>query len=74
MQPVLDQLHLLADVNAYHATVLAEGPITDNLSVEITGNYSTFKTKVPTSPWPTNSKSNVTATALGAELALAWHW
>jgi len=48
--------------------------ITDNFSAEVTGNYSTFKTKVPTSPWATRSKSSVSATALSAELALIWHW
>ena len=48
--------------------------ITDNLSVELTGNYSTFKTKVPTSPWTSSSKSDVTINSFGIELALLWHW
>jgi opacity protein-like surface antigen len=48
--------------------------ITDNLSVELTGNYSTLKAKVPSSPWGSVSKSDVTINAFGAELALLWHW
>jgi len=47
---------------------------TDQLSAALTGNYSTFKTKIPSSPWAAASKSSVNTDSLGAELSLGWHW
>ena len=48
--------------------------ITDHLSLEMTGNFATFKTKVPSSPWVSSSKSLVSMDSFGAELGLVWHW
>jgi len=48
--------------------------LTKNVSSEMIFNYTTFKMKIPASPWPTNSKASVKVGALSTELALAWHW
>jgi len=48
--------------------------ITEHFSVELTGNFSTFRTKIPTSPWAAGSKSSVRTDAFGTDLALVWHW
>jgi outer membrane protein W len=48
--------------------------ITENLSVQVMGNYTSFKAKAPSDPWPTRSSPTVGIDTLSAELALAWHW
>lgn len=48
--------------------------LTENISVQIIGNYAAFKANVPASPWESRSKASISITALSAELALAWHW
>lgn len=59
---------------------------TKNLSVGVTGSFSTFKTKVPSSPWwssvvmnstfgpESGTAPSVNINSYGVELALTWHW
>jgi hypothetical protein len=58
----------------YLVSLEADYLLTDQLSVGITGNYSTSKIKVPTSPWAAGSKSNVNVNSLGAEFTFGWRW
>jgi opacity protein-like surface antigen len=57
----------------YIISLGAEYQFTDKFSVGLSGNYTTFKIAVPSSPWASRSKSSVAGTALSAELSLAWH-
>jgi outer membrane protein W len=48
--------------------------LTKKISVQLTGNYTSFVMAVPSSPWASRSKTTVSIDSFGAEAALAWHW
>lgn len=59
---------------SYLLSLGADYLLTDFFSICLYGNYTTFKTNIPPSPWANSTKSRVHINSLGAELSATWRW